>query len=57
MKNLGKYTNIYFVSGFFIFFIIVYLISLVMMNGNISKGSSVEIYHEQLKKEKLMKQN
>ena len=57
MKNLGKFTNIYFVSGFFVFFIIVYLISLVMMNGNISKGSSVEIYHEQLKKQQQMKHN
>ena len=57
MKNLGKFTNIYFVSGFFVFFIIVYLISLVMMNGNISKGSSVEIYHEQLRKQQQMKHN
>ncbi|MBU0632633.1 hypothetical protein KKA17_08305 [bacterium] len=56
MKRFSKYMNVYFVSSFFAFFAVVYLVSLVMMNSNISKGSSVEIYHEQLKKERMMKQ-
>lgn len=55
MKRFNKYMNIYFISSFFAFFAIVYLVSLVMMNSNISKGSSVEIYHEKLKQERMMK--
>ena len=55
MKRFNKYTNIYFVSGFFAFFAVVYIVTLIMMNSTISGSSSVEIYHKQLEKEKMMK--
>jgi hypothetical protein len=47
MKRVLKYTNIYVVTGFILFFTILYLVSLVFINKGISGSSSVEIYNKQ----------
>lgn len=47
MKRVLKYTNIYVVTGFILFFTILYLVSLVFINKGISGSSSVEIYKKQ----------
>jgi hypothetical protein len=54
MKRVLKYTNIYVVTGFILFFSALYLISLVFINNGISGSSSVEIYEKQLAKERAM---
>ena len=43
--------------GFILFFVVVYMVSLVFINDSISGGSSVEIYKKQLEKERQMKKN
>ena len=52
MKRVFKFTNVYLVTGFMVFFVVLYLISLVFINSGISGGSSVEIYEKQLAKQK-----
>lgn len=52
MKRFVKGTNIYLVTGFMLFFVVLYLVSLVFINSGISGSSSVEIYEKQLAKQK-----
>lgn len=57
MKRVLKFTNVYLVTGFMLFFLALYLISLVLINSGISGGSSVEIYEKQLAKQKELQEH
>lgn len=57
MKWFEKYKSTYLMIGFILFFVVVYMVSLVFINDSISGGSSVEIYKKQLEKERQMKKN
>lgn len=51
MKDFGKNTNVYFVSTAIAFFSVMYLVSLVVIQGDISNNSSAKIYKERLLQE------
>ncbi len=56
MRRVTKYINIYVVTGLMVFFVVLYLISLVFINNGVSGNSSVEIHHKQLEKQKELEQ-
>lgn len=53
MKNFGKYANIYFVSTAITIFSVMYLVSLVVIQGDVANNSSAKMYKERLLQEQV----
>ncbi len=54
-QTIKKFMNVYVISVLIGFFSFLYILSFVVINGNISKGSSVEIKRAMLEKQKMEK--
>lgn len=54
-QTVKKLMNVYVISALIGFFSFLYILSFAVINGNISKGSSVEIKRAMLEKQKKEK--
>ena len=52
-KTVKKFMNVYVITALIGFFSFLYILSFAVINGNISKGSSVENKRAMLEKQKM----